>query len=88
MNQRASPTARLRSELAGLLACCPVEARNPEDCPLFKVRRLGRARRERWLAALNAEDLAYLAAYHHTCEQTKLRPGPAVGVAQANPQTV
>jgi hypothetical protein len=79
MKTTTATTAQLRAELAELLGRCPVEQANPADCPLCKVRRLGRARRERWFAALNAEDLAYLAAYHYTCEQLKTaRPQPSV----------
>ncbi|MFN3407377.1 MAG: hypothetical protein ACK45B_00140 [Limisphaerales bacterium] len=69
-------TARRRAELAELLEGCPVGHDNPADCPLCRVRRLGRARRERWFAALNEEDLAYLATYHAICGRLRAAPSP------------
>lgn len=87
MNASAASSARLRREMSGLLDRCPVEDLNPEDCPLFKVRRLDRASRRRWFDALSTEDLRYLAAYHYTCERALFRRTPT-SAAGAEPVAV
>ena len=53
----------LRANLTGLLDTCPADQCNPPECPLFRVRKLGRAQRRRWFNALSEDDLKYLASY-------------------------
>jgi hypothetical protein len=62
----------LRANVVELSAACPLDRCNPEDCPLFAVRKMGEAGRLQWLNALAEEDLVYLAAYHETCLTTKM----------------
>ena len=67
-----SRKAELRKALSSLAKLCPVDRNNPEDCPLQKVRKLNQSQRVKWINALNDDDLAYLAAYHHICMDVKL----------------
>jgi hypothetical protein len=64
--------AELRASLFSLAVACPVDECNPEDCPLFAVRKMKPAQRLQWLDALSETDLSYLATYHHVCLKTKL----------------
>lgn len=64
---------QLLTNLAELSKACPVHESNPEDCPLYPLRKLKPAERLRWLRALSEEDLSYLAAYHHVCLKFQLR---------------
>jgi hypothetical protein len=64
--------AELRASLFSLAVACPVNECNPEDCPLFLVRKMKPAQRLQWLDALSMEDLVYVATYHHVCLKTKL----------------
>jgi hypothetical protein len=73
---RSSRTQARRNELrANLLAlseACPFDHSNPEDCPLFKLRKKKPGERLQWFHALDEDDLAYLATYHHICLTTKV----------------
>ncbi len=60
-------TSQLRKQLLELTEICPVEQCNPEDCPLFPVRKMKRSERVQWFNSLTAEDLVYLATYHYVC---------------------
>lgn len=62
----------LLSNLSQLAKACPFHQSNPEDCPLFPLRRLSPAERLRWLKSLSEADLSYLAAYHHICLRVKM----------------
>lgn len=62
----------LLANLSELSKACPFHQHNPEDCPLFPLRRLNAAKRQAWFNALSEEDLAYLATYHHVCLRLKL----------------
>jgi hypothetical protein len=64
--------SELRDNILTLAMTCPVERCNPEDCPLFKVRKLELARRLEWFRDLSDEDLVYLNAYHYVCMKTRL----------------
>jgi hypothetical protein len=64
-SQRAKD--ELRANLLSLTEVCPVADCNPEDCPLYSLRKLKPEQRLEWFKALDADDLAYLAAYHHVC---------------------
>jgi hypothetical protein len=66
------PKTALRDNLLGLFKHCPVELSNPEDCPLFAVRKAGPTRRLRWFNDLTEDDLVYLNAYHNVCERIKI----------------
>ena len=57
----------LRASLLSLAECCPLAGGNPEDCPLYLLRKMERPQRLEWFSALNEDDLVYLAAYHHVC---------------------
>jgi hypothetical protein len=63
---------QLRDNILNLAMTCPVEHCNPEDCPLFKVRRLELSRRLEWFRDLSDDDLVYLNAYHFACMKTRL----------------
>jgi len=66
------PKTALRDNLLSLAGNCPVERSNPEDCPLFAIRKLGPAKRLQWFNDLPKDDLAYLNAYHCVCARIKL----------------
>jgi hypothetical protein len=71
----------LRDSLLKLALACPVENCNPQDCPLFAVRRMDPGKRLEWFNALSLDRLSYLAAYHHLCMGRKfhlqmIRPEP------------
>jgi len=58
--------------LSELSKSCPFHQSNPEDCPLFPLRKIKSAKRLHWLKALSEEDLSYLATYHHICLRIKV----------------
>ena len=62
----------LRDSLFSLTKACPVENCNPQDCPLFAVRKMNPSKRLEWFNALSMDGLSYLAAYHHICMGRKL----------------
>jgi len=62
----------LRGNLLCLLETCPADYCNPGDCPLHPLRNMKYSERLEWFSALDAEDLAYLAAYHAVCYELKL----------------
>ena len=64
--------SELRDSLMSLTKCCPVDGCNPEDCPLFLVRKMSADERVQWFNGLSLEGLSYLAAYHQTCLGHKL----------------
>ncbi len=80
------PKTALRDNLLSLVQQCPVEQANPDDCPLFAVRKAGPARRLRWFNDLTEDDLVYLNAYHCVCAQLKMEsrhrqnPRPAISI--------
>ena len=57
----------LRANLLKLSEGCPFHLANPEDCPLFALRRMKPAKRLEWINALSGNDLVYLATYHRVC---------------------
>jgi hypothetical protein len=61
----------LRDNLVVLTEVCPFHRNNPEDCPLFELRKMEPAQRLEWFDALPEDDLAFLATYHHICLSTK-----------------
>ena len=67
----------LHANLAELAAACPFHQSNPEDCPLFPLRKMEATRRLQWLKALSEAELRYLANYHHVCLRIKLEPQAA-----------
>lgn len=81
MKSAKSQRDELRSSLILLAERCPVEGCNPEDCPLYHVRKLKRAARLKWFNALTGDDLNYVAAYHHTCMNLKLAERSSVDEA-------
>jgi hypothetical protein len=64
--------SELRANLLALSEACPFDHSNPEDCPLFKLRKLKPRERVQWFNALDENDLAYLATYHQVCLTTKV----------------
>jgi len=70
------PKEELRAELRPLIEFSPVDKSNPKDCPLHLLRKAKRPQRLEWLNALDEDDLAYLAAYHHVCLHTKTASKP------------
>jgi hypothetical protein len=81
------PKSALRDNLSCLIQQCPVDLSNPEDCPLFAVRKAGPTRRLRWFNDLTEDDLVYLNNYHCICAQLKIQsrsgqnPRPALSVS-------
>ncbi len=73
----------LRANLLELTEACPFHDANPEDCPLFRLRKMKPGERLEWFNALTEKDLAYLAAYHRVCFTTKV--DAAVAQAAAKP---
>jgi len=57
----------LRANLLALSEACPFDQSNPEDCPLFPLRKMKKKERLQWCHALDEDDLAYVVAYHHVC---------------------
>jgi len=75
MDMNSSPHRReneLRANLLGLAKDCPFHQSNPEDCPLFSLRRMKPTKRRQWFRALSEADLRYLATYHHICLRIKM----------------
>ena len=73
----------LRANLLELSEACPFHHANPEDCPLFLLRKMKPRRRLQWFDALPENDLVYLATYHRVCFATKVES--AVAQAGAKP---
>ena len=67
----------LRANLLELTEACPFHHANPEDCPLFLLRKMKLRERLKWFNALTENDLVYLATYHRVCFTTKLECGLA-----------
>ena len=67
----------LRASLLELSGACHFDQTNPQDCPLFPLRKRGPTRRLQWFNALTEDDLGYLAAYHRVCLTTKVEAGLA-----------
>lgn len=66
----------LRASLFPLVEICPVEECNPEECPLYLLRKKKYTERLEWINALSEQDLAFLAAYHDVCLNVKLNETP------------
>jgi hypothetical protein len=62
----------LRANLLSLTETCPVDECNPEDCPLYLLRKMKPQQRLQWFNALDEDDLVYLATYHHICMDIKV----------------
>jgi hypothetical protein len=62
----------LRANLLELTEACPFHHANPEDCPLFRLRKMKPRKCLQWFNALTENDLAYLASYHRVCFATKV----------------
>ena len=72
------PTSRkdkLKANLLELGEACPFHRDNPEDCPLFELRKLPRTKRLEWFRELSEEDLVYLTTYHQVCLGVKVGEG-------------
>jgi hypothetical protein len=65
----------LRANLLELTEACPFHHANPEDCPLFQLRKMKPKKRLQWFNALTEDDLGYLATYHRVCFTTKVESG-------------
>jgi hypothetical protein len=61
----------LRANLVELSEACPFHIANPEDCPLFPLRKMTPRKRLSYVNALGKADLAYLANYHRVCLRIK-----------------
>jgi hypothetical protein len=73
----------LRANLLELTEACPFHHSNPEDCPLYLLRKMKPKKRLQWFNALAENDLIYLASYHRVCFTTKVES--AVAQAGAKP---
>jgi len=51
----------LQANLLKLLEACPFDDTNPQDCPLFSLRKMRPTRRLQWFDALTEDDWGYLA---------------------------
>ena len=67
----------LRAILLQLSEACPFHLANPEDCPLFPLRKREQTKRMQWFNALTESDLVYLASYHRVCLTIKVESGLA-----------
>lgn len=69
----ASPQQRaaLEARAFALSRGCPVERRNPPDCPLFGLRPMSARDRRAWIHKLSDAELEYLQVYHATCAEEK-----------------
>ena len=67
----------LRANLLQLSEACPFHLANPDDCPLFELRRMEPTKRLQWVNALSESDLADLATYHRVCLRIKVESGSA-----------
>ncbi len=67
----------LRANLLKLSEACPFHHDNPEDCPLFALRKMEPTKRVQWFDALIEDDLVFLANYHRVCFTTKVEAGSA-----------
>jgi hypothetical protein len=63
---------KLRAELVSLGEFCPIDECNPEECLVYKIRKLNQPQRLQWLNALSQEELAYLNAYQKVCLNAQL----------------
>ena len=70
-------TNELRANLLELTEACPFHHTNPQDCPLFLLRKMKPRKRLQWFNALTQSDLVYLATYHRVCFTTKVESGSA-----------
>ena len=62
----------LRANLLQLSEACPFHLTNPQDCPLFPLRKMEPKKRLQWLNSLSESDLAYVATYHRVCLTVKV----------------
>ena len=62
----------LRESLLSLANCCPFDHCNPEDCPIYPLRKQNPKERLHWFNALTGQDLMDLAAYHNVCLNVKM----------------
>lgn len=46
---------------------CPVDRKNPVQCPLCNLRKMNARDRRLWVHGLTLGDLRYLVLYHATC---------------------
>jgi hypothetical protein len=69
--------SELRANLLKLSEACPFHTANPEDCPLFLLRKMTPRKRLSYVNALSKSDLAYLATYHRVCLTIKVESGLA-----------
>jgi hypothetical protein len=74
------------ASLISLAKRCPVGERNPEDCPLFSIRKMKPMARLNWFKGLPEEDLGFIAAYHHVCMNLKLVENRAIKSLSADLQ--
>ena len=72
----------LRANLLELTEACPSHDANPEDCPLFLLRKMKPRKRLHWFNALTDNDLVYLATYHRVCFTTKVEAAAAQAAAK------
>jgi hypothetical protein len=63
--------SQLRANLLKLSEACPFHIANPEDCPLFPLRKMTRRKRLSYVNALSKADLAYLDNYRGVCLRIK-----------------
>jgi hypothetical protein len=66
----------LRVNFLELSQSCPFHHENPEDYPLFPLRKMAPAKRLQWINALSESDLEYLATYHRVCLGIKMESLP------------
>ena len=64
--------SELRANLLQLSEACPFHLTNPQDCPLFPLRKMEPKKRLQWLNSLSESDLAYVATYHRVCLTVKV----------------
>lgn len=77
---RKSSEDRLRqvnAQLAEFVKSCPVDERNPAECPLFKLRKQKAEKVAAWIEGLSLDEKEYLLLYHHCCLATKTQSGAA-----------
>ena len=79
--------SELRASLLQLSEVCPFHLANPEDCPLFPLRRMAPEDRLHWVNALSESDLADLVTYHRVCLRIKMESESAKQQTKAPAKT-
>ncbi len=70
--------------LAGVAPGCPHTKSNPEECPLYNVRKMATAEIVAWLDGLQPPEKEYLILYHQCCLMMRWEGEAARGSGRAH----